>query len=977
MRKLFPQTLGEDDLNLGLRRAFCNSAETQTALTLQHHGHWQQAQTLFMSAYSNSLNEESSYSHSGNSFEIDVCRSQWLHCTRELGQWGALRTFANDMNDLELKLECEVRLARWPSVRMILNKLYKGRNTPYQTSLFRQSSRLCNMSSATKALYHIFATVATSSNSRHLIEHLFRQAYMCVLKDWRRLPKLVARSHVPLLQLCHSLQESYESARTILRFQQVQCAQDAPDMKTLLSTWRERMPNQHESMVVWNDLLTWRLHVFDLIIKKSQWENAFRAQLHDAAWTVITLARRARQKGLYSLALTKLHKLATVSKMDVQDAFEKLREQILLYFNWHTDKPGRIGGLNFVNQTNLIYFTDQQKAELFRLKGKFQASLNNPDAANMAFSRGLQTSSEYSEAWLSWGKYLDEQYEKSDGRTELGRQAMCCFLKAVNFKNVEARLAIARVLWLVSNDDDKGTIGQTFHAFFAAVPTWVWIPWIPQLLTSLTRAEAPHTYRVLHRLARRHPQALYYTLRAFWLEQRDLIRSSRSNRPSRSKPSSQHMQSPPSPNRLASPQTLLSLQHKPDGQPLLKRPKLQPQVGQHGSFHASQSLQSLQQVVPAQHSSNQQMPQLQPQSPNPQLQHQHFAAASGSDAHAAMTPVAQQPQTQSTTHWQPIPVSAIPAHLTQSPQQHLKPPGLVPYQAQESADTLTPQTQYQQTNASPVTGTPLGNNAASGSVRTPGRHSPGHNIRIMRPAPLDFSNNGLSSSPASQNTLGSPSGRGFIGLTPSPTGRSMPPLSSPSANSTSRSNMSMSNSRSYRNSSVTTPATMPMLHTMPPPPSPSRNNSRPLTPRRFAEELMHRLRSDHTSISGELERMLEEITSQFKPKPEEELESAVHALLLKAFQRTPLGHAEDVPEFLKNMLMHVCRKVCMCVWAGGMLGYVPLRALDCLHPLICAHCLCSTYCCCSYSSQQTLPKRDSATILCRPSKLHSGGTFCL
>ena len=884
-----------------------------------------------MSAYSNSLSEDSSDSDSGNHFELEVCRSQWLHCTRELGQWGALRTFANDMNDLELKLECEVRLAQWPNVRMILNKMYKSRKSPYQASFFRQTSRLCNMSSATKALYHIFATVATSSNSRHLIEHLFRQAYMCVLKDWRRLPKMVAKSHVPLLQLCHSLQESYESARTILRFQQVQCAQDAPDMKTLLSTWRERMPNQHESMVVWNDLLTWRLHVFDLIIKKSQWENAFRAQLHDAAWTVITLARRARQKGLYSLALTKLHKLATVSKMDVSDAFEKLREQILLYFNWHTDKPGRIGGLNFVNQTNLIYFTDQQKAELFRLKGKFQASLDNPDAANMAFSRGLQTSSEYSEAWLSWGKYLDQQYEKSDGQTELGRQAMCCFLKAVNFKNVEARLAIARVLWLVSNDDDKGTIGQTFNAFFAAVPTWVWIPWIPQLLTSLTRAEAPHIYRVLHRLARRHPQALYYTLRAFWLEQRDLTRSSRASRSSRSKTPSQRLQSPPpSPSRLASPKTLLSPQKaRKDGQPLLKRPKLQPKVGQHGSFHAPQPLQmqsSLQQVVPAQHSSNQQMSQLQPQSPNPQRQHPHFAVAAGGDPHApnAMTSVAQQ-QTQSAPHWQPIPVSTIPTRLTQSPQQqqqHLKPSGLVPYQTQESADSLAPQSQYQQPNAPQVPGPPsmaLANNTVPGGVRTPSSHSPSHKLRLIRPTPLDFSNNGLSS-PAPQNTMGSPSGRGFIGLTPSPKSRALPPLASPSMNGNPRGSMSMANSRSYRNSSVSTPTTpvgMPMLHTMPPPPSPSRSNSRPLTPRRFAEELMHRLRSDHTSISGELERMLEEITTQFKPKPEEELESAVHALLLKAFQRTPLGHAEDVPEFLKNMLMHVCRKVRVRARVGG------------------------------------------------------------
>jgi transformation/transcription domain-associated protein len=77
------------------------------------------------------------------------------------------------------------------------------------------------------------------------------------------------------------------------------------------------------------------------------------------------------------------------------------------------------------------------------------------------------------------------------------------------------------VLWLVTTDDDQGTMGTVLSAFSNTVASWVWIPWIPQLLSALMRKEASHAYRVLWRIARRHPQALFYALRAFRLEHMD------------------------------------------------------------------------------------------------------------------------------------------------------------------------------------------------------------------------------------------------------------------------------------------------------------------------------------------------------------------------------------------------------------------------------------------------------------------------
>ena len=66
---------------------------------------------------------------------------------------------------------------------------------------------------------------------------------------------------------------------------------------------------------------------------------------------------------------------------------------------------------------------------------------------------------------------------------------------------------------------------QTLENRGAALPAWVWLPWIPQLLTSLCRIEGRAVKAIVARLVKSYPQAIYYSLRAFYLERRDVERS--------------------------------------------------------------------------------------------------------------------------------------------------------------------------------------------------------------------------------------------------------------------------------------------------------------------------------------------------------------------------------------------------------------------------------------------------------------------
>ena len=67
-----------------------------------------------------------------------------------------------------------------------------------------------------------------------------------------------------------------------------------------------------------------------------------------------------------------------------------------------------------------------------------------------------------------------------------------------------------------------GVLCQTLKDRGSPLPEWVWLPWLPQLLTSLCRVEAEAIKSVLNGICLRYPQAIYYSLRAFYLERRDV-----------------------------------------------------------------------------------------------------------------------------------------------------------------------------------------------------------------------------------------------------------------------------------------------------------------------------------------------------------------------------------------------------------------------------------------------------------------------
>ena len=78
---------------------------------------------------------------------------------------------------------------------------------------------------------------------------------------------------------------------------------------------------------------------------------------------------------------------------------------------------------------------------------------------------------------------------------------------------------IPHYLWMVRKDGPSpGILCQTLQSRGVSIPEWVWLPWIPQLLTSFDCTEARAVKAVMHNVVLRNPQAIYFSLRAFYLK---------------------------------------------------------------------------------------------------------------------------------------------------------------------------------------------------------------------------------------------------------------------------------------------------------------------------------------------------------------------------------------------------------------------------------------------------------------------------
>ena len=504
--------LQEDDLFYGTWRRRCQFVETNAALSYEQNGMWDKAQHMYEAAQIKARTGAIPFSQG----EYMLWEDHWVLCAEKLQQWEILQDFAKHENFQDLLLECawkQTEMWQTPDHREQLDGLIKG---------------VMDAPTPRRAFFQAFMSLLKLHNKTESPAEFSKvcdEAIQLSIRKWHQLPKRITNAHVPLLQNFQQLVELHDASvicQSLAQTNQTNLDVKSGELKLLLGTWRDRLPNVWDDITAWQDLVTWRQHIFGLInttylqLLPQQGQNANGASFayrgyHETAWIINRFAHVARKHQLPEVCISQLSRIYTLPNIEIQEAFLKLREQA----KCHYQNPNELSnGLDVINNTNLNYFGPNQKAEFYTLKGMFLEKLGQRDEAAEAYGMALYFDIKLPKAWAEWGYYNDRLFKENPTDFVFAKNALSCYLEAAGvFKNAKSRKLLTRILWLLSLDNAEGVLSETFDQYKGETPVWYWITFIPQLLTGLGHKEAPKAHTILAKIAKSYPQALYFQLR--------------------------------------------------------------------------------------------------------------------------------------------------------------------------------------------------------------------------------------------------------------------------------------------------------------------------------------------------------------------------------------------------------------------------------------------------------------------------------
>ncbi|KAI0019632.1 FAT domain-containing protein [Xylariomycetidae sp. FL0641] len=505
-------SLKEDDLFYGTWRRRCQFVETNAALSYEQNGMWDKAQKMYEAAQIKARTGVIPFSQG----EYMLWEDHWVLCAEKLQQWEILQDFAKHENLQDLLLECA-----WRNIEM-------WQTQEHRESLDMLIKGVMDAPTSRRTFFQGFMSLLKFHNKQETLQDFQRvcdEGIQLSIRKWHQLPKRLTAAHIPMLHNFQQLVELHDASvicQSLASTNQANLDVKSGELKLLLGAWRDRLPNIWDDITDWQDLVTWRQHIFGLInstylqLLPQQGQGANGASFayrgyHETAWIINRFAHVARKHSLPEVCINQLSRIYTLPNIEIQEAFLKLREQA----RCHYENPDELtSGLDVINNTNLNYFNNQQKAEFYTLKGMFLEKLKQNTEADGAYGTALYYDISKAKAWAEWGYFNDRKFKEDPSDYNCARQALTSYLQAIgSYKSGKARKLIARILWLLSLDDANGSIAAGFDDYKGETPVWYWITFIPQLLTGLGHKEAPRVHTILLKIAKAYPQSLYFQLR--------------------------------------------------------------------------------------------------------------------------------------------------------------------------------------------------------------------------------------------------------------------------------------------------------------------------------------------------------------------------------------------------------------------------------------------------------------------------------
>ncbi|KAI7825787.1 hypothetical protein BX661DRAFT_199084 [Kickxella alabastrina] len=220
----------------GAWKRHCQYRESHIALAYEQLDDWAGAQAAYERAQTKARAGVLPFSES----EYCLWETRWVEATKRLQNWDMLLDLGLHESLPEIELDAGWRVWDWAE-----------RNSQTFLTLARGSG----------------AGTGTGSKTADF-QRMCKEGIRACLQQWNELPGVGTPSHISLLhmfQLMVELGDASNIYASLAATKADNLESKSGDLKSVLQTWRERLPNNSDPINVWSDLVAWRQHVFKAI----------------------------------------------------------------------------------------------------------------------------------------------------------------------------------------------------------------------------------------------------------------------------------------------------------------------------------------------------------------------------------------------------------------------------------------------------------------------------------------------------------------------------------------------------------------------------------------------------------------------------------------------------------------------------------------------------------------------------------------
>ncbi|KAJ2685471.1 transcription-associated protein 1 [Coemansia spiralis] len=238
----------------GAWKRHCQYKESHIALAYEQLGDWANAQSAYERAQSKARAGTLQFSES----EYYLWESRWAETAKRLQNWDSLLELGLRESLPEIELESGWRSWDWSERQTQVRQLIKA-----TTSEFASSPRA--------KFYETFLALSKGGAERSKtadFQRMCKEGIKSCLQHWSELPPVGTPAHIGMLhmfQLMVELGDASNIYSSLASTKVDNLETKSGDLKSVLQTWRERLPNPSDPINIWSDLVAWRQHVFKAI----------------------------------------------------------------------------------------------------------------------------------------------------------------------------------------------------------------------------------------------------------------------------------------------------------------------------------------------------------------------------------------------------------------------------------------------------------------------------------------------------------------------------------------------------------------------------------------------------------------------------------------------------------------------------------------------------------------------------------------